>query len=433
MIGEQQSRTPPKDLATTALVITVVPAVVTAMGLWGVAIEGNSVPVDLLAGLSLWIGTVGLVAALSVRWLLGRYTLQVRERALAARALADGRVNAPIEGLEGEGELAELSRALAFLQQRVVALQSASVTETAEKDAKVIAMPAREAPVLVAVQRSREVLGDVLSEAEHVNAAVRETAQALTDQVKRVIVDAEAAREASNQGSIAVSGLAAAVDQIASAVREISAQAGESTTLVRNASEAGQSASRHVDHLSQTVKRIGSVVTSIRAIAEQTNLLALNATIEAARAGDAGRGFAVVASEVKALATETAKATVEITALVSGIQDVTAAAAAATRGITEQLGAVDEASRVIAAAVSEQEASTNEIARSSANAARHSLAAHEHFQAIEGAILAAGAAASQLDGVTNRFTSATGRMQSEMDRMLASLGAAAREVGSKAA
>ena len=85
------------------------------------------------------------------------------------------------------------------------------------------------------------------------------------------------------------------------------------------------------------------------------------------------------------------------------------------------LDAVDQASRVIVAAVEDQESSTNEIATNSANAARFSLAAHERFEAIETAILAAGAAASQLDGVTDRFTGASGRMVSEMDRLLVSI------------
>lgn len=425
MQDQPKTEVPARDLATAALVVTVLPTVLIVIGLWGVALRLGAVPTELLAGLSLWIGTVGMVAALSARWLFGRYTRQVGERADAARALADGRLNVALGSTQGDGELAELSRALAFVQQRLSSLQTAP--EQSPASTAPVEADEGSAPVVVAVQRSREVLGDVLAEADLVNAAVRDTALALTDQVKRVIGDAELAREASNQGSIAVSGLAAAVDQIASAVRQINTQASESAALVRQASEAGQSASEHVDKLSQTVKRIGSVVTSIRAIAEQTNLLALNATIEAARAGDAGRGFAVVAAEVKSLATETAKATAEITALVTGIQDVTVAAATATRGITQQLGAVDEASRVIAAAVSEQEASTNEIARSSANAARHSLAAHEHFQAIEKAILAAGAAASQLDGVTHRFSKASSRMQTEMDRMLGTLGEAARD------
>src|SRR5262249_48678239 len=84
-----------------------------------------------------------------------------------------------------------------------------------------------------------------------------------------------------------------------------------------------------VKELNEAAGRIGDVVRLITDIAEQTNLLALNATIEAARAGDAGRGFAVVASEVKALSGQTAKATEDIGAQITGMQKATTRATAA--------------------------------------------------------------------------------------------------------
>jgi methyl-accepting chemotaxis protein len=106
------------------------------------------------------------------------------------------------------------------------------------------------------------------------------------------------------------------------------------------------------------------VVRLISDIASRTNLLALNATIEAARAGEAGRGFAVVAGEVKALATQTAKATAEISAQVAGIRVATGEAVAAVLEVTQAIGNVDTVAVAIGAAVEEQEAATREIAGS---------------------------------------------------------------------
>ena len=105
------------------------------------------------------------------------------------------------------------------------------------------------------------------------------------------------------------------------------------------------------------------MVSLINDIASQTNLLALNATIEAARAGAAGKGFAVVASEVKELAKETRRATDDIAGRVDAIQRDTEGAVEAIHDIGSIVGEINDMQSAIAAAVEQQTATTNEIAR----------------------------------------------------------------------
>ena len=137
----------------------------------------------------------------------------------------------------------------------------------------------------------------------------------------------------------------------------------ESSKISQEAVTQAREANTIVRTLSDASAEIGKVVSLIQAIAEQTNLLALNATIEAARAGEAGKGFAVVASEVKTLASQTAKATEEISGRINAVVAATDRAASAIDSVDKTVARVSEIASTIAAAVEEQGAATSEIAR----------------------------------------------------------------------
>lgn len=160
-----------------------------------------------------------------------------------------------------------------------------------------------------------------------------------------------------------VNAVASASEELSASINEISGQVTRSSHIANEASDKANQTSARVHDLVAAVEKIGQVITLISDIAEQTNLLALNATIEAARAGEAGKGFAVVASEVKSLATETAKATEEISQQIENIQNATHESEQSIEEILKVIQKIDEALCTVSSAVEEQSAATSEISR----------------------------------------------------------------------
>ncbi|HMK31355.1 MAG TPA: methyl-accepting chemotaxis protein [Terriglobales bacterium] len=250
----------------------------------------------------------------------------------------------------------------------------------------------------------------LVSSAEELN----KVSQTMSSSADETAAQANVVSAASEQVSKNIQTIAAGADEMGASIKEIAKNTADATRVATAAVRTAESTNETIGKLGQSSAEIGQVIKVITSIAQQTNLLALNATIEAARAGEAGKGFAVVANEVKELAKETAKATEDISRKIEAIQSDTKGAVEAIGQISTVIGQINDIQNTIASAVEEQSATTNEISRNLAEAARGGVEITKNIAGV------ADAARSTTAGATDTQKSAQSleRMSAELQDLV---------------
>jgi methyl-accepting chemotaxis protein len=340
----------------------------------------------------------------------------------AMRELASGNFDIVLPGLGRKDELGEMAGAVEeFKMQAIAKAERDSAAQDAQNRAS---SEARRAELIRFADDFEAAVGTIVSNvsasAVHLESAAgtltrtAESTQSLSSQVVGV------SEEASNN----MQSVAAATEELSASVDEIGRQVRESNRIAEAAVLQAEQTDGRIGKLSRAAQQIGDVVQLITAIAEQTNLLALNATIEAARAGDAGRGFAVVASEVKSLASQTAKATDEISSHISGMQDATQESVAAIKEIGGTIAQISNIASTITSAVAQQSSATQEIARSVQTVAQGTHEATANTLQVNRGATETGAASEEVLNSAKTLSAESTRLREELDRFMANIRAA---------
>ncbi|MBR0848364.1 HAMP domain-containing protein [Bradyrhizobium diazoefficiens] len=326
-----------------------------------------------------------------------------------------------VPGLDRKDEIGRMAAALQVFKEAMIKAERLSGDQAAERADK--EKRASELSGLVRQFESR--IGQMVQTLSSASGELETTARSMSGTAAEAQTQAGSASTLADQVGNGVQTVAAAAEELNTSIREINRQVEQATRATEQAVATVKETDGTMRALADGADRIGEVIGLITSIAGQTNLLALNATIEAARAGESGRGFAVVASEVKNLASQTAKATEEISTQITEIQGATQKAVTAIDGIVKTIEEVSSINRVIAAAIEEQNKATAEIASTVQNTAQATSTVTRNIATVSSAANETGRAASGVLQAAANLSSQSTSLTSEVDGFISKVRAVA--------
>ncbi len=354
-------------------------------------------------------------------WLARSITRPVKAMTDAMRKLASGDTQTVIPATDNKDEIGTMAGAVQVFKDNMIEADRLRSDQEEQKKRAEIEKKAAMNKMADEFESSVKGVVQIVSSA---STELQSTAQSMSATAEETQRQSTAVAAASEQASTNVQTVASAAEELSSSITEISRQVTESTRISGQAVADAERTNTEIQGLSEAAQKIGDVVKLINDIAGQTNLLALNATIEAARAGEAGKGFAVVASEVKNLASQTAKATEEISSKIAEMQAATGRSVTAVQGIGQTIGRINEIATTIASAVEEQGAATQEIARNVQQASAGTAEVSSNIVGVTKAANDTGAASTQVLGSAGELSKQSETLRQQVEGFIARIRAA---------
>jgi methyl-accepting chemotaxis protein len=364
-----------------------------------------------LAGLGLALVLLGIVVVRGVSRPLTKLTSTME-------SLAAGHDDIEIPGNARNDEIGAIARAVETFRRNAVTKREQDTRLAYERAAEAERRHQEMDQMVGFFGRS---LGGVFDSISAASGDMAETSNALKNSSNQSNGQTRQARAEMEETASTIGTVAAAAEELATSIDEISRRTDEASRIATSALQESDAVAAKVNALRDAADQIGTVVELISGIAGQTSLLALNATIEAARAGDSGKGFAVVASEVKTLSKQTAKATEEIRAQITAIQNATAASADAIHDMVGTITKVNEIATSIAAAVEEQTAATQEISRSVTLVSSITANVATHMEQVNGAVADNATRAANVGVTAKTLATDAGELKLEVGDFLSAM------------